>query len=531
MHRRGKGEGSSKKMVASDGEANGTAGELKKPVRWRLPFPLFGFGREHRVVARRCPKTGAERRHTRPQSEFGGNLGCFLWTFWLPLYVYYFYGIIVLHQGALVNPMDTRFWHSLVYELPQGLSIIPTWKGMGAFAAWFFFQGLLEVALPVSKIDQGVTLKNGRRLEYPMNGTMAFFLSHVACYGLSYLGVIEPSFVWRNMGSLISSSLIAVFAIATWMYVDYGVFWRRHMNEPEFEEDWGVFHWSDMVNDWWMGVARNPRFFHGWLKVPFDLKRFSNARPSLTGWVICNHSYVAAIYFGCHLSDGQAVCSAEGDWSKVGWPCLLIAAAHWYYVLDYNWNEPAYLTTTDIRHDLYGWMLAFGCLSWVCFYYPVSFLHHIAWQRVPLNNNPVQFSVGLALHLLGMYLFRVTNLQKHKFRTFIRKGGDLSTYKIWGKPVEYIKTEEGSYLLTSGYWGWARHFNYIGDLVMCVGWALACGGPEHGFPWAPTSYVVYFWMMDLHRLWRDESRCERKYKQDWLRYKLRVPRFIFPGIW
>ena len=57
-----------------------------------------------------------------------------------------------------------------------------------------------------------------------------------------------------------------------------------------------------------MGVVRNPRMFHGILKVPFDLKRFWNARPGLTGWVILNISYLAA------LSNPQAVfCFETGD--------------------------------------------------------------------------------------------------------------------------------------------------------------------------------------------------------------------------
>merc|ERR1712190_399997 len=105
------------------------------------------------------------------------------------------------------------------------------------------------------------------------------------------------------------------------------------------------------------------------------------------------------------------------------------------------------------------------------------------------------------------YLFRGTNIEKHNFRKYIADGNDLSQYKVWGKPVQYIKTEEGSYLLCSGYWALARHFNYIGDMVMCVGWTVACTGPKHGFPWIPLSYVAYFWIMDLHRLWRDEERC------------------------
>lgn len=40
----------------------------------------------------------------------------------------------------------------------------------------------------------------------------------------------------------------------------------------------------------------------------------------------------------------------------------------------------------------------------------------------------------------------------------------MNNYKIWGKDVKYIKTEEGGLLLTSGYWGLARHFNYIGNI-------------------------------------------------------------------
>merc|ERR1712113_1340043 len=97
----------------------------------------------------------------------------------------------------------------------------------------------------------------------------------------------------------------------------------------------------------------------------------------------------------------------------------------------------------------------------------------------PLNDNNEYFVAGLTLYIIGMYLFRVTNIEKHNFRKYIADGKDLSAYKVWGKDVDYIKTEEGSYLLCSGYWALARHFNYIGDMVMCVGWTVACAGPNH----------------------------------------------------
>jgi len=476
-------------------------------------------------------KEPVARKQTRPMGEFGGNFGCGFWTFFLPTYVYYFYGIGVLHEGALANPLSAEFWRALVCDLPRGISIVPTFEAFSMYIGWIALQAALEIFIPPSKIAEGVTLKNGRNLLYPVNGTTSFALSHLLCYALCWFGVIEPQYVWRNMGALISSSFIVAFAIGVWMYVDFGLLWKRHANDPEFEEDWGVFSVKECVHDFWLGVARNPRFFHKWLKVPFDLKRFSNARPGLTIWVILNQSYLAAMYFNCRLDGGEAVCDAVGSWGRIGWAAWMVTAAHFYYVLDYNWNEPAYLTTTDIRHDLYGWMLAFGCLSWVAMYYPVSFLHHIAYQKVPLTNNPMHCAIGTFLHIVGMILFRLTNIQKHRFRSYIAQGGDLSTYKVWGRPVDYIKTEEGNYLLTSGWWALARHFNYIGDLVMCIGWAIACASPAHVFPWAPVSYCAYFWMMDVHRLVRDENRCSKKYKQDWARYKEKVPSFLFPGVW
>ena len=51
------------------------------------------------------------------------------------------------------------------------------------------------------------------------------------------------------------------------------------------------------------------------------------------------------------------------------------------------------------------------------------------------------------------------------------------------KKPEFIKTKEGSLLLTSGYWGLARHFNYIGDLTMCIG----CFGSQQG----ETETILY----------------------------------------
>ena len=44
---------------------------------------------------------------------------------------------------------------------------------------------------------------------------------------------------------------------------------------------------------------------------------------------------------------------------------VLVVAFQFLYIADYFWNEPAILTTTDIVHDKFGFMLAFGDLAWV----------------------------------------------------------------------------------------------------------------------------------------------------------------------
>ena len=62
-------------------------------------------------------------------------------------------------------------------------------------------------------------------------------------------------------------------------------------------------------------------------------------------------------------------------------------------------------------------------------------------------------------------------------------------------------------LLTSGYWGLARHFNYIGDLTMCIGWAVACFDPKSPFPWLPSLddrvlFVVFLLFFSSCCCWR-----------------------------
>eukprot|EP00928_Gymnodinium_smaydae_P047545 TRINITY_DN3173_c0_g1_i1.p1 TRINITY_DN3173_c0_g1~~TRINITY_DN3173_c0_g1_i1.p1 ORF type:complete len:580 (-),score=134.69 TRINITY_DN3173_c0_g1_i1:72-1724(-) len=516
------------------------------------------------------PQEEVVRNQSRPKGEFMGNPGCFFWTFFIPTAIYYFYGIMVMHGGRLVNPLDATFWYDLIYNLPDGLSIRPCLGPAVVSLTWVFLQMAGEIWLPVRCIREGVMLKNGRRLLYPMNGMLCFALSNIGVVLVCYFGILKPYYVFLNMGALLTEGVITSFAMALWLYIDFGLCWRRHVNDEEFEEDHGVFDIKDFWNDFFMGVVRNPRLFKGTLKIPFDLKRFWNARPGLTGWVLLNISYMAAMYYNCRLPsaytakdslifsthaaksdaiknifanvDPNGFCDATGSFDNIGWTAIFISLAHWYYIFDYNLVEPAYLTTTDIRHDLFGFMLTYGDWGFLSRFYPITFMGFLSVQGSNpagyITKNYMYMLIGFAMHVFGMLMFRITNIEKHLFRTHMNDGGDpdkyrspLSTRIFFGdKKVQFIRTSEGSLLLTSGFWGLARHFNYIGDLTMCVGWAIACYNPTSPFPWLPISYCVYFWIMDIHRCFRDEERCAIKYGEDWKLYKETVPYAIFPGI-
>jgi protein-S-isoprenylcysteine O-methyltransferase Ste14 len=124
------------------------------------------------------------------------------------------------------------------------------------------------------------------------------------------------------------------------------------------------------------------------------------------------------------------------------------------------------------------------------------------------------------LNAAGYYLFRAVNLQKHRFRT-------EPGYRIRGRKPEFIQTKQGNRLLVSGFWGWSRHFNYVGDIMMALAWCLPClfGSP------LPYFYVIYFTILLVHRQRRDDRKCAAKYGGDWARYRARVRWRILPGIY
>ena len=81
--------------------------------------------------------------------------------------------------------------------------------------------------------------------------------------------------------------------------------------------------------------------------------------------------------------------------------------------------------------------------------------------------------------------------------------------------------------MTSGWWGMARKINYSGDWTMGFGWCLLTGFAHI----IPYFYAVYFFILLIHRAYRDKGANQHKYGDDWTAYETLVPYMFIPGVW
>jgi delta14-sterol reductase len=291
-----------------------------------------------------------------------------------------------------------------------------------------------------------------------------------------------------------------------------------------------------MIYDFWIGRELNPRIT---LPIPFvnqaskviDLAVFCELRPGMLGWILLDLANIAHQY---KVNSGNLTASI-----------LMVTFFQAFYVLDSYYNEPALLTTMDVIMDGFGFMLAFGDLVWVPFMYSLQ-TRYLAMY--PLEIGPKGVALVLGVQGIGYYIFRSANNQKNQFRT------DPNDPRV--KHLDFIETASGSKLITSGWWGYARHINYLGDWIMSWSFSLPTGlagfamveqfnastgrlekravQTEESRGWAvPITYfyLIYFAILLIHRERRDEAKCRRKYGADWDRYTSKVRYRILPGIY
>ncbi|XP_058470014.1 delta(14)-sterol reductase LBR isoform X2 [Solea solea] len=409
--------------------------------------------------------------------DFGGKIGAYFWLLFLPAWVLFLALQVNLEDPSLTNfppplPPLEAFWDT---------------QAFGFVILWILFQVLLYI-LPVGKLSEGMPLRSGERLKYRTNGFFAIVMSAAAVAAAVYLG-FDLTYIHSHFLQLAVASFLISVLLSIYLYV------RSRYAASEQLALGGSS--GNVVYDFFKGHELNPRVKN------FDLKFFCEMRPGLIGWCLINFA-MALAEMKRHGLDAPS------------YSMILVNLFQLLYVADGLWNEEAILTTMDLMHDGFGFMLAFGDLVWVPFTYTLQ-AYYLVHHPNPLSLPAV--TVIVILKLVGFYIFRKSNSEKNAFR---RNPSDPKLSHL-----RTIPTATGKSLLVSGWWGVVRHPNYLGDLMMALAWSLPCGF-SHLLPWY---YMIYFIILLVHRDSRDMSECRRKYGSAWDEYCRTVRYRIIPRVY
>ncbi|KAI0078209.1 ERG4/ERG24 ergosterol biosynthesis protein [Panus rudis PR-1116 ss-1] len=373
----------------------------------------------------------------------------------------------------LVDAVTSKDWWLSLYD-PQATLYYLIWYAYTVLA-WFI--------LPGDWIE-GTVMRNGERKKYKINAFPTFLLTMGIVTGVIYrYGPQSFTFIYDKWVGFVTASLLMSVAQALFCYL--GSFRPGRLLALGGNS-------GNPIYDFYIGRDLNPSI------GSFDLKSFNELRPGLMLWALIDISMACKQY------------TLLGYVTDSMW---LVLAFQIWYVGDALYNEPAIFTTMDITTDGFGFMLAVGDLAWVPFVYSLQ-ARYLVFK--PKDLGPIYSVAIVAVNLIGYYIFRAANGEKNDFRNGRNP-----------KNLQYMTTERGSKLITSGWWGRSRHPNYMGDLLMALAWSLptAFETPVTYF------YVIYFAVLLIHRQRRDDEQCEIKYGKDWKKYCEIVPYRIIPYIY
>lgn len=372
--------------------------------------------------------------------------------------------------------------------LPHGVTLEGVLFGLLTYGAFIVFLFVLTRLLPGKKVEGQPLPGSGLRLTYKINGMALFVATHMLIFSAAWFFDLSLTPLLEHFWSLlVAANLITL----VWLALMYRAEAKRLSARAQAGIEDLQTSERGLLARLWYGIELNPQL------LGVDLKVFAY-QPSLIGLGVLNVAFGWAQYEQLgHLT-----------------PQMLAYQVFWWgYLFTHYWLEDNVLSMWDVIAEKFGFMLLWGDLVLVPFFYCIA-----GWWVLQASE-PMALGRVLAiaaLHGLGLWIFRQSNAQKNRFK---KDRGAI----IWGKPAETL----GGRLLISGWWGIGRKINYTGEIMVYSSFALCSGFVS----WIP--YVLPLWLCLLlpHRAWRDEQRCAAKYGELWEQYtkiaKFRMIPFLY----
>jgi 7-dehydrocholesterol reductase len=381
----------------------------------------------------------------------------------------------------------------------------PSWLGFRYLALFGLLQAFLQLTLPGKKVF-GPTTPKGNVPVYKSNGILCYVVTICIFVTTWRLNLFNPAAVYDATGTIISTSNI--FSLCLCLFLYFKGHWAPSSSDSG--------HTGSFLFDFYWGMELYPR-----LGRHFDIKTWTNCRMGMGSFGILPLFYALK----------QASLSPSGYPS----PSMLVTVGlmQIYVIKFYLW-EDGYWASMDIAHDRAGFYLTWGCLCFVPAVYtsPAMYLVRQPGDFLAVQHNS-NYSALLAcvIFLLGALAIFI-NYDSDRQRQYFRrtKGKCL----IWGQPprkihAKYI-TANGqvneSLLLASGWWGVARHFHYLPELLAAFLWSCTAGTASI----VPYLYLMFLTALLVDRSYRDDERCRTKYGKSWDLYCELVPYRIVPFV-
>ena len=370
-----------------------------------------------------------------------------------------------------------------LFELSTGEAIAGFFTPLAIFAVF----ALAQIILPARRVPGYVIdRETGQPRNYRLNGLLVFVIA-VIVWATEVTGMPRDWFyrssVYAVVGGTVFTTIFAIVAV---------------FSLPQGAE-------KNPIAAFWTGRAREISFFG----EHFDVKMWFYV---VGGAMLALNALSGAAY---HYE-------RFGDDANPG--VFLYAAFFTFYILDYFIFERVQLYTYDLIHERLGFMLFWGGLVVYGWLFILPLWGMAAHPDPGFSTGWTYFwLIGTAmLFLLGWSISRGANMQKYTFKRWPDR-------KFLGfiEP-KYIQAGDRK-ILHSGFWGVARHFNYMGEGFLSLSVALSFG--HFANPWA-WIYFVFIVTLFTFRQRDDDRHCAEKYGPDkWAEYKARVKYRIFPGVY